>query len=143
MHAEMNAALEAVVVDMHGVVTALHDALVLEREALDASDVAGLDDAGHTKQTLLVRIESLEVERLQLSKAAQVDPSSGDVWPQILLSLAQCKQLNQVNGSIVNQRLAQVRQALSLLTGADQHGQTYGPGGYARAPLRSASLAQA
>lgn len=141
--AELEAALRAVIAEMRGGVDILHEILLDERAALDSGDAIALDKASHAKQARLELIENLDSERRQLADAAGGDDASRDGWKEFVTALALCQQLNEINGRIVGQRMVQVRQALSLLTGGASDGELYGPGGRARASLRSSTLAQA
>lgn len=145
LHHELEAALAAVVEDLHQAATALGEALAAEREALVGADAPALDHAGTRKQVLMQRLEQLDAERVQMLKlepaaAAQVEPR----WREVLELLRSCHEMNQRNGSLVGQRLAQVREALAVLTGqgGDARG-VYGPGGEVRTALRSHHLASA
>lgn len=145
LHHELEAALAAVVEDLHRSVTELAATLATEREALVAADAAALDRAGAHKQALMQQLEQLDAERVQLLKvepsaAAQVEPR----WREVLELLRGCHEMNQRNGSLVSQRLIQVREALAVLSGqgGDARG-LYGPGGEVRTALRSHHLASA
>jgi len=145
LHHELEAALAAVVEDLHRSVTELAATLATEREALVAADAAALDRAGAQKQALMQQLEQLDAERVQLLKvepsaAAQVEPR----WREVLELLRGCHEMNQRNGSLVSQRLIQVREALAVLSGqgGDARG-LYGPGGEVRTALRSHHLASA
>lgn len=145
LHHELATALDAVVEDLHAAATALGQALAAEREALVAADAAALDRAGAQKQALMLQLEQLDAERLQLlqlepAATARVEPR----WRQVLDMLRGCHELNQRNGSLVSQRLTQVRQALAVLTGQGGEARSvYGPGGELHTALRSHHLASA
>src|SRR5690349_19466598 len=68
LHHELEAALDAVVEDLHRAATELSAALVAEREALVGADAAALDRAGTRKQALMQRLEELDAERVQMLK---------------------------------------------------------------------------
>lgn len=145
LHQELEAALSAVVEDLHRSATELGATLAAEREALVAADAPALDHAGARKQALMQQLEQLDAERVQMLKlepsaAARVEPR----WREVLELLRGCHELNQRNGSLVGQRLSQVREALAVLTGqgGDARG-VYGPGGEVRTALRSHHLASA
>ena len=94
--------------------------------------------------SLMQQLEQLDAERQQLSREAPAAAARLDAtWSQVLLALRRCQQLNQSNGRAVNQRLGQVRQALSVLTGHASETGLYGPTGGLRGSLRSQVLAQA
>lgn len=145
LHHELETALTAVVEDLHRAVTGLAATLAAEREALVAADAAALDRAGARKQALMQQLEQLDAERVQMSRlepaaAAQLEPR----WREVLALLRNCHELNQRNGSLVGQRLAQVRQALAVLTGQGGDAKAvYGPAGELHTALRSHHLASA
>ncbi|HET6803854.1 MAG TPA: flagellar protein FlgN [Frateuria sp.] len=145
LHHELETALDAVVEDLHRAATELSASLAAEREALVAADAAALDRAGACKQALMQQLEELDAERVQLLKlepsaAARVEPR----WRDVLGLLRGCHEMNQRNGSLVGQRLAQVREALAVLTGQGGDARSvYGPGGEVRPALRSHHLASA
>lgn len=145
LHHELEAALDAVVEDLHRAATELSSALVAEREALVAADAAALDRAGAHKQALMQKLEELDAERVQMLKlepaaAARTEPR----WREVLEVIRGCQEMNQRNGSLVSQRLAQVREALAVLSGQGGDVRSvYGPGGEVRTALRSHHLASA
>ena len=140
---EMADALDAVIGDMREEVSRLADALAAERGALERADPDALHLAGGAKQAHLERLEQLDAERQQLSRAlAATTPAQRAAWDGVVVALAECQRANQFNGQIVGQRLRQVRQALAVLTGGTDAG-VYGPGGTLRIDHRSLSLAEA
>jgi flagella synthesis protein FlgN len=142
--AEMGEALQAVLLDMRHAVDALAHTLEDEREAITSGDSHALDDAGTAKQALMHRLEQLDIERRQLTREAPAAAQAlAAAWDDIVAALRHCHQLNLRNGSAVNQRLGQVREALSILTGHAGEGGLYGRAGELRASLRSQVLAEA
>ncbi|HEY4293942.1 flagellar protein FlgN [Luteibacter sp.] len=139
---DFDTALVAVMGELAGEVDALHASLIDERMALDQSDTKALETAGRAKGDLLDRIEKLEVERRQLSEAAGIDSLADPRWALTIERLRECRNLNEVNGRIVGQRMSHIRQALAVLSGEAPGGSTYGPNGVAKVKLRSATLAQ-
>ena len=141
---ELNAALTAVLDDMQQAVDLLGQVLEAERTALDTSNSAALNDAGARKQAIMQQLEQLDAERQLLSREQpDVAAALAPIWTGIVHSLRQCHQLNQRNGSTVNLRLTQVRQALAVLTGHAGESELYGRSGELHASLRSQVLAAA
>jgi flagella synthesis protein FlgN len=141
---ELNAALTAVLVDMQQAVDQLGQVLEAERTALDTSSSDALDHAGARKQALMQQLEQLDAERQLLCREQpEVAATLAPVWARVVQSLRQCHLLNQRNGSTVNQRLTQVRQALAVLTGHAGESELYGRSGELHASLRSQVLAAA
>ena len=144
LQGELSDALGAVLSDMQQAITQLTQVLENERTALNAGNSDALGEAGANKQKLMLQLEQLDAERQQLSREAPAAAARLDAtWSQVLLALRRCQQLNQSNGRAVNQRLGQVRQALSVLTGHAGETGLYGPTGGLRGGLRSQVLAQA
>ena len=141
---ELNAALMAVLDDMQQAVDQLGHVLEAERTALNTSSSAALDEAGARKQAIMQQLEQLDAERQLLSREQpDVAAALAPAWAHIVQSLRQCHQLNQRNGSTVNLRLTQVRQALAVLTGHAGESELYGRSGELHASLRSQVLAAA
>lgn len=144
LHAELESALAAVVEDMRLATAELARVLEAEREALAGADATALDCAGERKQQLMLQLEQLDAERVQLGQAAPVAANLLEpIWQQVLGTLQTCRDLNQRNGTLVSQRLGQVRKALAVLTGQSGEAGVYGPSGELHPALRSHNLAQA
>jgi flagella synthesis protein FlgN len=142
LQSELDNALHAVLGDMQQAVDQLAQVLEDERAALDENNSEALDQAGTRKQALMLQLEQLDIERQQLGHehpdaARMLEPN----WAGVVQSLRRCQQLNQRNGSAVNQRLKQVRQTLAILTGHTGEGGLYGRSGEVHASLRSQMLA--
>ena len=136
-------AVQAVLSDMQQALSQLALVLDAERTAVHAYDSAALDSAGSSKQALMQHLEQLDTERQQLLREMpRLTPAYTAVWPQIVKSMRTCQQLNQRNGSAVNQQLVQVREALSTLTGHAGEGSLYGRGGALKTSLRSRVLVE-
>ncbi|MDE2156422.1 MAG: flagellar protein FlgN [Xanthomonadaceae bacterium] len=141
---ELGNALSAVIGDMQQAVRQLAQLLEAERTALDTNNIEALDRAGTQKQATMLQLEQLDAERLQLSRELPASAAALESnWALVVQSLRRCQQLNQSNGSMVNQRLNQVRQALSILTGHAGENSLYGRTGVLHANLRSQALAEA
>lgn len=144
LHAELESALAAVVEDMRLATAELATVLEAERDALAGADAAALDRVGERKQALMQQLEQLDAERVQLGHSA---PAAAHLlepaWQQVLGTLQICRDLNQRNGTLVGQRLGQVRRALAVLSGQSGEAGVYGPSGELHPALRPHSLAQA
>lgn len=140
---EVIQAREAVLADMQSAVIQLRAVLDAERVALDRLDSLALDTATAAKAELLRRLETLEAERCQLDDMRALRGTSA-AWRQICGQLEACKHINEINGSIVEQRLRDVRRALGILRGSgDGPPVLYGPGGHAQAHSVPRPLSQA
>lgn len=143
LQAELGAALRTVLDEMSATTTQLINVLDEEREALGSADAKALNRAGEAKQMLMRRLEQLDVERLHLSNTnADVAQQTDPIWRDLLKTLTVCRDKNQRNGALVNQRLTQVRRALSVLTGNDSQAATYAQNGAVKGAHRSIPLAQ-
>ena len=141
---ELNDALASVLDEMQLRADELQSTLEAERAALDRADAEALDAAGNRKQALMQQLEQLDAERQLLQRQQPVgDAVRESRWAQVLQVLRHCHALNQRNGSLVNQRLAQLRQALAILTGHAGESELYGSSGELHGSLRSKSLAAA
>lgn len=137
-------ALQAILADMQQALAELEQTLEREHDAVRTLDSAALDRAGSGKQALLARLEQLDAERRQILRAAGLPPTTqGAAWAAIEAALRKCQRLNQRNGGMVNQRLGQVREALSVLTGGSRGGRLYDHSGGVCTGLRSRVLAEA
>ena len=144
LHHELETALVAVVEDLHRSATELSATLAAEREALVGADATALDRVGARKQALMQQLEQLDAERVQMLKLAPAAAPLEARWREVLELIRVCQELNQRNGSLVSQRLSQVREALAVLTGQGGNAKgVYGPGGELRTALRSHHLASA
>jgi flagellar biosynthesis protein FlgN len=143
LQAEIGDAIRAVLNEMSATIAQLIKVLDEERDALDCADAKALNRSGEAKQMLMRRLEQLDVERLHLnSTSAEAAQQVDAQWRELLKSLAECRDKNQRNGALVNQRLTQVRRALSVLTGTDSQMGTYGQNGAVHGAHRSVPLAQ-
>jgi flagella synthesis protein FlgN len=141
---ELNDALASVLDEMQQRADELQSTLEAERAALDGADAEALDAAGNRKQALMQQLEQLDAERQLLQRQQPVgDAVRESRWAHVLEVLRRCHALNQRNGSLVNQRLAQLRQALAILTGHAGERELYGSSGELHGSLRSKSLAAA
>jgi flagellar biosynthesis protein FlgN len=141
---ELDHALQAVIGDMQTAVDELATVLEAERAALGESDTDALNRAGTRKQALMLQLEQLDIERQQLGRESpEAAATLAPEWNRIVQSLRTCRQFNQRNGSEVDLRLRQVRQALSVLTGHAGESSLYGRKGGVHVNLRSRILAEA
>jgi len=144
LQGDLDSALSAAVCEMQVAVDELGQVLESERSALGESDSEALNRAGARKQALMLKLEQLDIERLQLSRqspeeASRLEPE----WNHVVQCLRTTQQLNQRNGQEVGQRLRQVRQALSILTGHAGEVGVYGRAGELNVKMRSRALAEA
>lgn len=141
---ELDDALSAVLGDMQQAAEQLVQVLEAERAALNTTNSEALDQSGARKQAVMAQLEQLDAERQLLCRERPaMSGALEEAWARIVQSLRHCQRLNQRNGSAVNQRLTQVRQALAVLTGHAGESELYGRSGELHASLRSQVLAAA
>ncbi|SRR5579875_42779 len=140
---ELAQARDAVTAEMLSAVIELRAVLDAEREALDHLDSLALDAATSAKADLLQRLESLQAERGQLDDMA-APPEAPGIRRSFREQLETCRNINVINGRIVERRLLDVRRALGILRGAGEGPPVlYGPGGHAHAASVHRPLSQA
>lgn len=122
---------------------AFRQVLEQERDALGLGDIAAIDRASQRKLELSERLDALRQEMTgfvagifsdiapdSLRQAIHwADDASGKLVQRserLETLLAECQQLNQSNGVIVEKRKAQVRRALEVLKGGMQTARLYG-----------------
>ena len=99
----------------HAMLATLED----EHQALRLGDTESLNAVGARKAELVVELEQLEQERelmLQVDGQPQ-DPATTQSWQNLLNLMAECRERNEHNGSLVRWRREHVAQALRVLRG--------------------------
>jgi len=129
----------------------LRDFLIVlqhEQEALLSGSVDRLLSLAEEKNTIFTRLAEFGEARNQILKAnalsadrtgvetwlAQYDPqaTAHETWKTLLSMTVEAQELNRVNGTLINTRLANNQQALSTLLAAANQAALYGPDGQAR-----------
>jgi flagella synthesis protein FlgN len=110
---------------------AMLETLTRESQALADGDHDGLNLATDAKAKLVDALEKLESERRTLSR--QDDPSGATEWQRLRELVAECKERNQRNGTLLKARAENVRIALKTLRGSEP--ELYGATG--RTPSRT------
>lgn len=122
---------------------AFRQVLEQERDALGLGDVAAIDSASQRKLELSERLQALRQElagfvdgifaesaptslRQAISWADDADGSLEQRCETLEARLAECQQLNDSNGLVVEKRKAQVRRALEVLKGGMEPARLYG-----------------
>jgi len=155
--AELAKALVANVGEIAVAAHRLHSVLKEENAVLHRGDDVRLLELTGVKTQLLQQLESLENERVHLVgqlhagtrsapfamvRALTPYPVALNAWEDAVATLTACRTLNEANGTSVELRLRQVRQALALLTGASPGAGLYGPQGAPESLRRSTTLAR-
>ncbi|MET0232725.1 MAG: flagellar protein FlgN [Rhodanobacteraceae bacterium] len=155
--AELTKALVANVGEIAVAAHRLHAVLKDENQVLASGDDTALLALTGAKTELLQQIEALEGERMHLVgelrtgprhapfamvRALTPYPAALTAWDDAVATLKACRALNEANGTTVELRLRQVRQALALLTGASPAAGLYGPQGAPESLRRSTVIAR-
>jgi flagellar biosynthesis/type III secretory pathway chaperone len=158
MQVELTSALAATVGEIAAATRKLLITLEEEREALQLGDDSRLLYVTGVKTGLLQSLESFEAERQHLvsqihsgsppvpfamKRALKGSPETTALWEETVELLGYCRTLNQSNGSAVELRLGQIRQALEILSGAPANAGLYGPQGARQSLRRSTPIAKA
>lgn len=149
---EMSTTLVAILNEQIACAQQMLATLARENQALVDGDADLLNAAGAEKARLVETLDSLEHERRALSDAigltfaAASDKSADDSsrpaeWRELLDLIAECKQRNQRNGSLVKARSEQVRIALRALRGTEAA--LYDPSGLEHAARSARALGTA
>lgn len=96
---------------------AMLETLTRESQALADGDHDGLGLATDTKAKLVDALEKLESKRRTLSP--QDDAASTTEWQRLRQLIAECKERNQRNGTLLKARAENVRIALKTLRGSE------------------------
>lgn len=118
-----------------------------EHLALRQREVTDMETAVNKKQDAMIRLEAVfqdHEERLRMSglpstpegisayvqaNTSQEQGQLSTLWEQRQERLQQCRDQNQLNGSLINRNRHQVLRALTILSGQELKSAAYGPGG--------------
>src|SRR5471030_2184142 len=118
-------------------ITELVDVLKQEQAHLVAANVAGLSAVTPAKTTLVQRMTVLASQRHRALGAAGMEPwharSGGDearaLWLGLLDKTRAAKELNRVNGLLINRHMGYTQGALDALRPKVKANSVYGPSG--------------
>lgn len=131
------------------VMTLLLDLLKQEQSHLVAAEIDSLIEVTAQKSALVGKMAALASVRHRALGAAgfaaqetgmqawmDASGNSTDVslWQQVLDLTRAAKELNRINGMLINQRMAHSQGALNALRPNAQGGDVYGPSGHASSP---------
>lgn len=141
----MHASPTATLADETGAAGQLLQLLQQEQQCLVGGDVGGLEKLVAEKATLVGRMTELAQRRYRALADAGHEPSETGMkawleksgaasdakraWNELLTTAESAKELNRVNGMLINQHLARNQGALNILQGTPQTGNLYGPNG--------------
>jgi len=127
----------------HKLITALHDVLQQEQELLVAADIEGLDQLTPRKAELINEMALLANQRHRALGAAGCAPREAGMetwldahgteadrklWTDVLDRTREAKELNRLNGMLINRQMSHTQGALQALRPQAQAG-VYGPSG--------------
>lgn len=127
----------------HAAMTALLDVLRQEQQGLVNMAVEVVDQAGAQKAALVAQMTTLAERRHRaLAAAGQAPTEAGmaawlaqsgsdllPLWTALLQQTREAKELNRVNGMLINRHMAYTNGALAVLRPAAQRSNVYGPTG--------------
>ncbi len=149
MARESHEALAQVLDEQIAAATRLAEGLRVERAALSGRTIEALHTATRDKEQLFARFEELEQERRMLcaTLGAGTERSSMEAvlraqprvareglqarWQRLMELAARCRDANETNGMIAQNRQRQLLQLLGLMRSAAHGGATYGRTGVA------------
>lgn len=137
----------------HAVITALLEVLKQEQQHLIAAHIDGLTELTPGKSALVSQLAALASQRHGALGAAGFAPqetgmdgwiaASGDsaaapLWQQLLALTQEAKELNRINGMLINKHMSHTQGALQALRPkAAASSSFYGPSGHATTSTKS------
>jgi len=106
---------------------ALLEALEREHKALVGGSPDDVANTSNAKAELVEALEALEAQRRALATAGADSQLDSAEWQRLRDLIADCKQRNQRNGTLLKARADNVRVALNALRGPEP--ELYGPRG--------------
>lgn len=132
--------------------TQLNELLRNEQQALAQGAADDIVHITAAKSECVGRIQAFENQRLQYLQQAGEDDllqrQAGDTplgqnWQQLTALASQARELNQLNGRIINMRLQRTQEALAVLRSSESNTPTYGPNGQAQGSGKGRPLTSA
>ena len=136
----------------HALIVELLEVLKQEQAHLVAADIEQMTALTPHKSDLVSRMAVLATERHQALAAhgyaaqeagmeawlaAQGDADASALWQQVLDTTRAAKELNRINGMLINKHLSQTQGALQALRPQPPGGNVYGPSGHTTSVSRS------
>lgn len=120
--------------------------LQTEQEALQRGDIDRLVSLAQLKSEKVIALAQIEEKRNRhlvaqgfspdqrgmdawLAQSASSTPHAAKIWQEMLSKAREAQQLNQANGTMIEQKLRHNQQALAILQAAANRSSTYGPDG--------------
>jgi len=134
------------------IMTTLLDLLKQEQQMLVSAEIDGLDQVTSKKTALITQMTLLSAQRHRaLGKAgfpaeeagmdawiaASGDQHIAEAWTALLGTTREAKELNRINGMLINKQISNTQGALSALRPLSAGGQTYSATGMSNPIPRS------
>lgn len=128
----------------HSLTTLLLTLLQQEQQHLIAADIDKLIPLTAQKSALVGQMTDLAKRRhaalatagfpaqeagMDAWLAAHGDAAAAPLWADVLAQAREAKELNRINGMLINKQMAYTRGAMNALRPAAQNGNVYGPSG--------------
>jgi len=122
----------------------LRDLLEQEQRYLMKAVIEKLEEVASQKSTLVTQMSQLSSQRhgalaaagfaareegMDAWLATAVEPGAADLWRAVLKLTREAKELNRLNGMLINKQMAYTQGALNALRPMPQSGQIYGRSG--------------
>ncbi len=118
-----------------------------EQQALTARDAGTVEQCTQEKQQALGALQASAQARRHVAAplaAAALPDECVPTWRALEQTLAELRQLNEINGALVQRRLQHTRQALAILRGQSGDNALYGPrGAFDAAPVAGRPIVSA
>lgn len=142
----------------HTLLAALSEVLKQEQQHLVVADIDGLQAVTTEKSALVRQLAALAGERhgaleaagfeagengmaAWLGAAAEADPAARSLWQDVLVRTRDAKELNRLNGMLINRHMGHTQSALAALRPPTQASNSfYGPSGIATTKSTSRSF---
>ena len=134
------------------IMTTLLDLLKQEQQLLVSAEIEGLDAVTHKKNALVHQMTVLSAQRhhalgkagfpaeeagMEAWIAASGEADLADAWHALLDTTRQAKEVNRVNGMLINKQISNTQGALQALQPQAASGQTYSATGMSNPIPRS------
>ena len=157
-----NTSIKVCLEDEIGYATELLELLSAERNALSKNNGNALEAVAKQKRLLAEQLETsaerrskhlfettglatADMQEYLDSSASSTDNQQPlkELWEQLVEILAQCREQNRLNGSILESSQRSIKQAIALLQGHGQSGELYGRAGKTLSNASAHSLTRA
>jgi flagella synthesis protein FlgN len=129
----------------HKAIASLLDLMKQEQVKLIAADINGLQELTESKTKVISQIAAMAQQRHRALAIAGFAPKEegmkdwlasinqtnvGEAWTQLLALTQSAKELNRVNGMLINKHLAHNKNAMNAMQAPTEASNFYGPNGH-------------